>query len=160
MVVKKCDFKGCEKTGTCRCPKDRNLSDYWLFCQKHAAEYNKNWNYYAGMSKEEVDQVWEDDMFGPAKQSPEASAEYQKLIHDFLTGNEKKAPRKRTLPTEVAAALKVLGIASLDDWAATQKKFRALAKQEHPDTKKDKGHGHRFSEINNAYQTLKKFLGK
>jgi len=159
-MIKKCERIGCAKAGVCKCPKDRRLKDWWYFCQEHAAEYNKNWNYYAGMSKEEIDQVWEDDMFGTAKQSAEGTDEYQKMIHDFLTGNEKTAPRKRTLPAEVAAALKVLGVASLDDWAAIQKKFRALAKQEHPDTKKTKDHDHRFSEINNAYQTLKKFLGK
>ena len=54
-MIKKCDKPGCGKAGTCRAPKSRDLKDYWFFCQEHAAEYNKNWNYYADMTPDEIE---------------------------------------------------------------------------------------------------------
>ena len=35
-------------------PRRRNSQDRWYFCEAHAAEYNRNWNYFAGLSAEEA----------------------------------------------------------------------------------------------------------
>ena len=36
-------------------PKSRErLNDFYDFCQGHAGEYNKGWNFYAGMTEGEV----------------------------------------------------------------------------------------------------------
>ena len=36
-------------------PKSRDLlNEHYWFCQPHAAEYNRNWNFFAGMSEGEV----------------------------------------------------------------------------------------------------------
>ena len=35
-------------------PRRRNSPERWYFCEAHAAEYNKNWNYFAGLSPEEA----------------------------------------------------------------------------------------------------------
>ncbi|MDR1071630.1 MAG: J domain-containing protein [Rickettsiales bacterium] len=160
MIVKKCDHPGCGKAGICRCPKDRTLSDYWRFCQTHAAEYNKNWNYYAGMTADEVEKEWERDTFGGAVSGDAAAAaDYQKLLRDFLSGGAKGRPRARTVPNDVLAALKIFDLTIVDNWAAVQKKYRILAKREHPDTGKSKDQS-RFVKISAAYQTLKKFFEK
>ena len=63
-MIKKCDKPGCTRAGTCRAPKNRELKDYWWFCKEHAAEYNKNWNYYAGMTPDEIEADWETQTFG------------------------------------------------------------------------------------------------
>ncbi len=48
---KPCEAEGCLKPGNCKAPKSRNNpNDTWWFCEKHAAEYNKNWNFFEGMS--------------------------------------------------------------------------------------------------------------
>ncbi|MDR1008950.1 MAG: DnaJ domain-containing protein [Rickettsiales bacterium] len=65
----KCDFPGCKEEGLHRAPKDRNLKEYYSFCQKHAAEYNKSWNYCDGMSADEIeceiraDEIWRSQTF-------------------------------------------------------------------------------------------------
>jgi hypothetical protein len=61
-MIKKCDKPGCGKAGTCRAPKSRDLKEYWFFCTEHAAEYNKNWNYYADMTPDEIEEDWEEYM--------------------------------------------------------------------------------------------------
>ena len=50
-----CDHPGCRRPATARAPKSRDLlhEHYW-FCQPHAAEYNRNWNFFAGMPEGEV----------------------------------------------------------------------------------------------------------
>lgn len=156
MVVRKCDFDGCEKLGNCRCPKDRTLKEYWNFCQTHAAEYNKNWNYYAGMTAEEVDKVWERDTFGTDAGPGE---NYAGAIRDFLSGKAKIPEKKKSIPAPVAAAFNLFGLPPAPDWAAVAKKYRALAKAHHPDSGKTKDQS-RFVEIGKAYAELKKFFGK
>ncbi len=50
-----CDHPGCRVPAATRAPKSRDLlSDHYWFCQAHAAEYNRSWNFFAGMSEGEV----------------------------------------------------------------------------------------------------------
>jgi hypothetical protein len=52
---KPCDWPGCRVAGTARAPKSREMLDeHYLFCVPHAAEYNKGWNFFSGLSEEEV----------------------------------------------------------------------------------------------------------
>ena len=87
-MIKKCDVKGCPKAGTCRAPKTRELKEYWYFCQEHAAEYNKNWNFYDGMTPEEIEEDWEVRTFGSpiGKRTQQESADYLKFLSDFING--------------------------------------------------------------------------
>ena len=50
-----CDREGCTEIGDRAAPKAPNSKDRWYFCEAHAAEYNKNWNYFAGLSPEEAE---------------------------------------------------------------------------------------------------------
>ncbi|MDR2268710.1 MAG: DnaJ domain-containing protein [Rickettsiales bacterium] len=154
MIVRKCEHIGCEKAGICKCPKDRSLSEYWHFCRQHAAEYNKNWNYYAGMTADEINKEWEKDTFGDNRGF---DADYYKLVGDFLN-TRAKIPEK-SIPSNVIEALRILGLTATDNWMAIQKTYRMLAKQEHPDTNKTKDQS-RFAKISGAYRTLKKYYNK
>jgi hypothetical protein len=52
---KPCQWPGCRLAGTARAPNSREMLDeHYLFCVPHAAEYNKNWNFYAGMSEGQI----------------------------------------------------------------------------------------------------------
>ena len=48
-TVRLCDRHGCEEPGDCPAPKSPNSPDRWYFCQAHAAEYNKGWDYFEGL---------------------------------------------------------------------------------------------------------------
>jgi len=51
----RCEWPDCSKASNARAPKSREmLNEYYNFCQPHAAEYNKNWNFFAGMSEGEA----------------------------------------------------------------------------------------------------------
>ena len=166
-MIKKCDKPGCTKAGTCRAPKSRDLRDYWFFCTEHAAEYNKNWNYYADMSPEEIEDDWERQTFGSSLKDTETAnkqaSDYEKFINDFITGRSKfdRIPAKSKLPTNVVSALKVFDLTISATWREVGTKYRALAKKYHPDTATNKETAAtEFARISSAYEILKKHFGK
>ncbi len=166
-MIKKCDHEGCTKAGTCRAPKTRDLKEYWWFCQEHAAEYNKNWNYYADMTADEIEDDWERRTFGSSlkdKATAQSDADdYVKFINDFLTGRASfdRRPAPSKTPGPVTSALKLFGLPPTASWRDVGIKYRALAKKYHPDTATDKANAAtEFAKISTAYETLKKYFGK
>lgn len=162
-MIQKCEHAGCTRAGSCRCPKTRDLREYWHFCPEHAAEYNKNWNYYAGMSADEIEEDWERQTFGsPLKDKNQANADeadYIKFLNDFISGRDTfdKMPKKTTLPGPVTAAFKLFGLPITSSWREVGVRYRALAKQHHPDRA---GSATEFAKVSSAYDILKKYFGK
>lgn len=163
-MIKKCEYPGCTKAGVCRAPKNRELKEYWYFCQEHAAEYNKNWNFYANMTPDEIEEDWERQTFGEStKRSNEDTKDYIKFLNDFISGRDTfdKMPPKKSLPSEIISAFKTLGLPITASWREIGAKYRTLAKKLHPDTATGSdSSGLEFAKISAAYQTLKRHFGK
>jgi len=156
-MIKKCDHIDCEKAGIHKCPKDRTLTEYWHFCQNHAAEYNKNWNYYAGMSPDEIERERDKDIFGQQSNNHEtfgSADNFQKALDDFLTG-QPRGPTKPVMPQNIVSAFGAIGLGTSAGWNAVQKQYRSLAKTHHPDTG---GDNDKFIKFTSAYQVLKKYF--
>jgi len=52
---KRCEWPGCVTAGAARAPKSRDMpGEHYWFCTPHAAEYNKQWDYFSGMSEGEI----------------------------------------------------------------------------------------------------------
>ena len=50
-----CSWPGCDKAGAHRAPKGRGREgEYHLFCLDHVRDYNKSYNYFSGMSDDDV----------------------------------------------------------------------------------------------------------
>jgi len=50
-----CDWNNCFELGEFKAPVEKdNSKNYRMLCLKHVKEFNKNWNYFAGMSDNEV----------------------------------------------------------------------------------------------------------
>lgn len=60
-----CEHPQCRSKATARAPKspERRNEFYW-FCQSHAAEYNKAWNFFEGMSEDAARAHKEADFYG------------------------------------------------------------------------------------------------
>ncbi|MDP1632304.1 MAG: J domain-containing protein [Caulobacter sp.] len=55
---RRCDHPDCLTVATARAPKARDMpGQFYWFCQPHAAQYNKQWNFFAGMSDDAVAQA-------------------------------------------------------------------------------------------------------
>jgi hypothetical protein len=64
--VQRCERKGCDELGTCKAPKPfaarvvqvpgqkvADQDNHW-FCQRHAAEYNESYDFFDGMTEDEI----------------------------------------------------------------------------------------------------------
>jgi hypothetical protein len=167
-AARACDAPGCEAAGEFRAPRDRNrLRDYYWFCLPHVREYNAAWDYFRGMSAEEIERhlredagwqrpTWPLGRLGRVALDP---AEFLRDPLGVLAGGPEPAPRTRRTeeaPPELRAALGVLGLG----WPVAVEELRArykeLAKRYHPDSNGgDRSAEERLKDINRAYSLLR-----
>ncbi|ANU07307.1 J domain-containing protein [Paraurantiacibacter namhicola] len=142
-TVRLCDRHGCEERGDCPAPKSPNNPDRWYFCQKHAAEYNKGWDYFEGLDKEEAEKR--------AKAEKAENASYAESAHYGWAGSgdgSRSADEMR--------ALDVLELEADADFDAIKKAYRQRAKLVHPDVKPgDAEAAAEFQKLQVSYEVLK-----
>ena len=50
-----CDWNNCNHIGEYKAPVEKdNSKKFRLLCLKHIKEFNKNWNYFSGMSDQQI----------------------------------------------------------------------------------------------------------
>ena len=60
---RKCDRTDCNEEGGFRAPKSRILlNEYYFFCLEHVKEYNKSWDFYKGLSVNQIENSMRDDI--------------------------------------------------------------------------------------------------
>ena len=137
VQVRICDRHGCDQAGNCPAPKSPNSPDRWYFCEKHAGEYNRGWDYFQGLDKEEA--------ANRAKAEQAESAGYAESQH---YGWSRSADEMR--------ALEVFDLEADADFQAIKREWRARAKKVHPDVKPgDAEAADEFQKLQLAYEILK-----
>ena len=115
-----------------------------MFCQAHAGEYNKGWDYFAGLTAEEAARR-------AAEEEAGASA-YRKSAHYQWAG-----PGDGSRSRDEMRAFDALEIDPEVDVAAIKAAYRKLAKQYHPDVNRDDLEAaKRFQQVQAAYDVLRK----
>jgi curved DNA-binding protein CbpA len=177
-----CQWRNCSKKGTHRAPKQRPAeSEYYYFCRDHVAEYNKSYNYFAGMNDTEVVDfqksaatghrptwsmgvhgadatAWETLRDGVASGATQDPLEVLKAFRGRVRSarHEPREPRPRVVHK---GAQKHLAALNLDEHATPEQirtQFKALVKLHHPDHNGgDRGSEERFREVIAAYNYLK-----
>jgi DnaJ-domain-containing protein 1 len=172
--VQLCEHDGCGAEATNRAPKSRdNPGEIWHFCEKHAALYNKNWNFFEGMTDDDARAhrdaashggrpTW---TFRASANSPDAHV-YKKAA----AGEDPKDPLASrratgraapdspdTRPTApVLKALDTLGLDAHADRAKVRSTYAALVRQYHPDSNGgDRSAETRLNAVVKAYKVLK-----
>ena len=142
--VRLCDRHGCTEPGDRPAPKAPNKPDRWYFCERHAAEYNRNWNYFEGLSAAEAAER-------AAGEQRDAGA-FQQASH-YGWGGPGDGSRSR----DEMRALDLLELDSDADGEAIKAAYRRLAKANHPDvTPGDAEAAARFQAVQAAYEVLRK----
>jgi hypothetical protein len=141
--VKLCDRHNCENKGDRPAPKSPNSPERWYFCEMHAAEYNRGWNYFEGLSAE-------DAAAREAEETRDATA-YQAASH-YGWGGPGDGTRSRD-------EMRALGILELDNDASfedARAAWRRLAKANHPDIRQnDPVAAEMFRSIQAAWDVLR-----
>ena len=143
VSVRLCDRVGCSDTGVCPAPKSPNNPDRWYFCQKHAAEYNSGWDYFAGLDAEAAEER-------VAAENAE-NAGYQESAH-YGWASSGDGSRSR----DEMRALEVLGLETDAEFEAVKKAWCNKAKEVHPDVKPgDKEAAKAFQAYQLAFEVLR-----
>ena len=138
--VRPCDRHGCDAPGDRPAPKAPNRPERWYFCEAHAAEYNRGWNYFEGLSAAEA-----------AEREAAARGESAYTQAGYWGwGGPGDGSRSRAERDALAA----LELDSDADFAMVKAAYRRLAKANHPDVAPDAAAAQRFQAIQAAYEVL------
>jgi hypothetical protein len=162
-----CNWKGCEQEGMHKAPaSNRALNKYQIFCLDHIRAFNKNWNFFNGMSPEEIEKFQIDSITGHRPTHPmgvkrgfanfDTDDIREKIFEEFGFGwqdnNKRKAPSRSN---DEIQAVKKLQLSYPLTAEIIKKKYKALVKQYHPDINGNK-YEEKLKEITHAYAILKK----
>lgn len=167
-----CDMPACSEPGEHRAPKSRYspiAKDYYRFCQSHAAEYNKQWNYFDGMSEMEIEIYWEnfDTDHRPTWQREKVGKYTADNLYQSFTGKfgdvfdglgatvDDMAAQIPAPSREVTLALRSMDL----KWPVTKDQvkvqFKILVKKYHPDVNPEASAEDRFKRITEAYGIIR-----
>jgi hypothetical protein len=167
-----CDHVGCKHPGVHRAPKGRGRgNEYWHFCLNHAAEYNRRWDYFSGMSegefsdylaREEVGHrpTWTFrsgrlDRHSSAVRNAGATGDPFSLFGSGDPSVVQAKPRRR-LSRLQALALEALQLEEEATSVDIRTRYAELVKRWHPDSNGgDRGAETNLQRVLAAYQTLK-----
>jgi curved DNA-binding protein CbpA len=174
-VEQMCQHPGCNAKGPHRAPAGRDREGHYIFlCAKHVAEYNKTYNYFAGMDDTDISAYQKDALTGHrptwklgANGAAQGSAPSEPKTGQYETVGLFSARRSATRrgagqearPTYGKLALKALAILHLDETATPESiraKYKSWVKQLHPDANGgDRSREEKLREILKAYGTLR-----
>lgn len=180
-----CDCEGCQSVGAHRAPKSRtNLREYHWFCLTHVREYNKRWDYFKGMSGDDIDRHLRNDMtwhrptwrfasFDAGDGTRAYAAYADGRIHDpfDMFGGEgpgagagsgaaggkrnRQDPPVSAFAREEKQAFAALNMEPTVDLTRIKTRYKELVKRYHPDANGgDVESEDRLKIINQAYSTL------
>ena len=176
QIPRICDNNDCKEKGEYRAPKSRiKLNEYYFFCLKHVKEYNKSWDFYKGLTVNQIEKsmlkdiVWDRPSW-PFKGSPKRIIEQiDKLVDEnYNILNEDNNNRDfyknklldQTITSDQNKALNNLDLKLPVTLEEIKKKYKKLVKIFHPDVNgNDKNAEDKFKMINESYKILiKKFM--
>lgn len=160
-TLRLCNHEGCGLLGAYRAPQGRDaLRSYYWFCLEHIRLYNAAWNFYSGMSEDEVererraDAIWHRPSWPLGRKQPGE-------INDPLGLMGKACGRtagKAATPPPTAADRRALAVLDLEAPASRseiKQRYKELAKRHHPDTHGgDRRAEEKLKIINQAYGQL------
>ena len=139
-----CDWKNCKKIGNYKAPieKDNSKKFRWL-CLDHIKEFNKSWDYFNGMSEDQIFNFIKSDMtWHKPTQSFSSSDNFFSILwnntlneeDNFFTSNSiKKNYSLKNFNEKDIQAFKIIELEIGAKWDKIQNKFKKLVKKYHPD---------------------------
>ncbi len=164
-----CEHPGCTRPGVYRAPRDRTLRSYIWLCLDHVRDYNRAWDFYAGLSQAEIeaeirrDTVWQrptwrlGDKAAATRNFRDAHFHDPFVVFEEAETKERKPPKAK--PGSLEHAMEILGLEHPLTRQALKMRYHELAKEHHPDRHGgDKAAEERLKIINQAYTTLARHL--
>ena len=150
------------EAGNFRAPKSRdNIREYQWFCEQHIAEFNKKWNYFEGMSTDEIYEFQRDATTGHRptwRMDQHDKLNTAKLEEAFgRMFGDGPAIRANAKPISAKSrdALAQLDLDHPSNEETIKRQYRDLVKKYHPDVNSGNKHAEEtFKKVTIAYQYL------
>ena len=167
-----CDWTNCKKSGEFKAPQEKdNSKNYKWLCEEHIKLFNNNWNYFEGMSQNEIENFIKSDItwHRPTQKFGSSDNFFNILWNNALNDNfnlfmgEKifKDAEYKRLNEKDKDAFKIMGLEINAEWLIIQKKFKTLVKKFHPDRNAgNKQFEDKLKKITLAYSHLKLIMRK
>jgi hypothetical protein len=167
--IRECEREDCRDEATCHVTKSRkNLSERIWLCLTHAREHNEHWDFFEGMSEDEIERFRIDAITGhrptwplgkraPRAPNPYGSFHFDSAFGDFAT-EEAPKPRRpvRTITGPLRQALDVMGLGETATLQEVKSRYKELVKRFHPDANGgDRGAEERLKQVIKAYAVLR-----
>ena len=163
-----CDWLNCTQIGHFKAPieKDNSKKYRWL-CENHIKQFNKEWNYFEGMSQTDIefflksDTTWHRPTQNFSSPDNFFNILWNNALNDkFNIFNEKntnsKNNGKQILTKKDEEAYKIMDLNVDSSWPIIQKQFKTLVKKFHPDMNSgNKKYEDKLKTITLAYSHLK-----
>ena len=169
----RCEWPGCDQPGGYRAPKGRHREgEYHNYCIDHVREYNKAYNYFAGMPDDDVvafqrsasighRPTWN---MGVGKAGTKPPRDWNETIVDPFGFFNSSGPRReneqakpqRTLGNFARKSFDALDLDGHETGVEIKARYKELVKRLHPDANGgDRSLEDRLREIIQAYHYLK-----
>ena len=179
QTSRRCEWPGCTRAGAHPAPKGRGREgQYFFYCREHVREYNRQYNYFRGMSDDEIASFQQSAMtghrptwnvgtaaggFGGKGQDWRAFA-YAFDVSDPLgifgasdPREDQSQPHGRRLHNAELKSLRALGLDADASASDIRAQFKSLVMTLHPDQNGgDRSSEDKLREVIQAYKYLKK----
>ena len=167
-----CEWENCKENGKFKAPLEKdNSKNYKWLCEKHIKLFNKNWNYFEGMSQHEIENFVKSDLtwHRPTQKFGSSDNFFNILWNNALSDKfnlfkEEKIfnnLKDRKLSEKDKDAFKIMELKFDADWSSIQKKFKTLVKKFHPDRNSgNKQFEDKLKKVTLAYSHLKLIIIK
>ena len=133
-----CAWPDCADEGLYRAPRSRDeLRDFVWFCLGHIREYNRQWDFFAGMTPDQIDAQRRADVTWH-RPTWRFSGGWEQARHRFADPfgffGDEDVPPPRVRPTSRAAGM--MTVLELDEGFTLEelrRHYKAMVKQFHPD---------------------------
>lgn len=154
-----CAWPGCDRAGDYPAPRSREeLRNFVWFCLEHVREYNRQWDYFAGMSPAEIDAhraadyTWHRPTWRLGAGFAGTGCRFRD-VHGLFGEEAEVRPRRRR--TRAEEMMEVLGLEPGFTLAELKRRYKSLVKTHHPDLNGgDKAAEERLKSIVEAYTYL------
>jgi hypothetical protein len=157
QLVKYCEWKKCNNKGIYRAPKNREcLREFRWFCLEHVREYNKNWNYFSGLSQKEIEKELKADFTWHLPTWPMNSKNNYGINDELgiLKYKNKNNKDNKDKNNKISKAFKKLNLSLDSSLQDIKRQYKVLVKKYHPDANKYSKSNNKLIEINDAYKTI------
>ncbi len=139
-----CEWENCKESGRFKAPLEKdNSKNYKWLCEEHIKLFNKNWNYFEGMSQNEIENFLKSDLtwHRPTQKFGSSDNFFNILWNNALSDKFNfvkeddtfNGKHDRKLSEKDKDAFRIMELEFSSDWLIIQKKFKTLVKKFHPD---------------------------